>query len=100
MIPCALALTACEKKVLAVATKPPAELLACAEEPPPPDIPAYEWDRILQAPTVALAVEMMRKIAGARDVPTLDYILAMRAAYGDCKSKVAGSRAWADRMPD
>lgn len=72
-------LGACEKKVLAVATKPPARLLTCQAEPGAPELPApgIERDRIVLA-----------------------YLLAMRAAYGDCASKVAGVRAWSDALPD
>ena len=79
MIPLLLASTACEKKVLAVAVKPPASLLTCQAEPGPPELPApgIERDRIV-----------------------LSYLLAMRAAYGDCASKLSGVRAWAAALPD
>lgn len=72
-------LGACEKKVLAVAVKPPASLLTCSAEPVAPEIgvPGIERDRIVLA-----------------------YLLALRAAYGDCESKVAGVRAWSDALPD
>lgn len=62
-----------------VATKPPAELLTCAGEPVAPEIgvPGVERDRIV-----------------------LTYLLAMRAAYGDCASKVAGVKAWSDALSD
>ena len=56
--------------------KPPADLLICADEPVAPDLPGREeQDR--------------------RDRMTLDYVLALRSAWGDCASKVAGVRAWA-----
>ena len=78
MIPLLLASTACGKKVLAVAVKPPPELLTCADEPETPDIgvPGIERDRIVLA-----------------------YLLAMRGAFGDCASKVAGIKSWADALP-
>src|SRR3546814_3691800 len=60
------ALTACGEKI-AVATKPPAELLTCADEPVAPDLPPYAWDWILAAPSVDDAVERMKAIAGKRD---------------------------------
>ena len=65
--------------MLAVATKPPASLLTCQAEPGAPvlPVPGIERDRIVLA-----------------------YLLAMRAAYGDCASKVAGVRAWANALPD
>ena len=76
---CAMPLGACEKKVLAVALKPPASLLTCSAEPVAPEIgvPGVERDRLVLA-----------------------YLLAMRAAYGDCASKVAGISRWADSLPD
>lgn len=76
---CAMPLGACEKKVLAVAVRPPASLLTCQAEPGAPELPepGIERDRIVLA-----------------------YLLAMRAAYGDCASKVAGVRSWADALPD
>ncbi|WP_310534598.1 hypothetical protein [Novosphingobium sp.] len=55
----------------------PAELTTCADEPQAPDLPA-------QSP------ETQR----ARDAMTLDYILALRSAWGDCFAKVAGVKAW------
>src|SRR3546814_9163789 len=79
------ALTACGEKI-AVATKPPAELLTCADEPVAPDLPPYAWDWILAAPSVDDAVERMKAIAGKRDALTLDYILTFRSAWGSCKS--------------
>lgn len=71
------ALAACGPKPLAVAVKPPAELLTCAGEPVAPELPGpgIERDRLVLA-----------------------YVLAMRAAWGDCFSKVAGVKAWADAL--
>jgi len=91
-------LTACGEKI-AVATTPPAELLTCADEPLAPDLPPYAWDWIIAAPTVDVAVERMKAITGKRDALTLDYILAFRSAWGDCRSKVDGVRAWAEALP-
>jgi hypothetical protein len=82
------------------ATKPPVDLLSCAGEPLSPVLTPYEWDRVLQSPTVQAAVDMMRAITGKRDGATLSYVLAMRAAYGDCKSSVDGIRAWSEALPD
>jgi len=72
-------LSACEKKVLAVAVKPPAALLTCAGEPLAPVLPppGIERDRIVG-----------------------DWLLAMRAAWGDCFSKVSGTKAWSDALPN
>ena len=81
------------------ATKPPVKLLACSGEPLPPVLTPYEWDRVLQSPTVQAAVDTLRAITGKRDGATLSYVLAMRAAYGDCASKVAGVKTWAETLP-
>lgn len=72
-------LIACERETLAVAVKPPAELLTCSAEPLAPELPAPGIER---------------------DQIVLAYLLAMRAAYGDCASKVAGIKGWADALPD
>lgn len=81
MTSCALALTGCERKVLAVATKPPANLLSCAGEPVPPSLPGRDQQ-------------------DARDALMLDYALALRSAWGDCASKISGVRRWADALPE
>lgn len=60
-------------------TKPPVALLTCADEPLAPDLPP-------------------RGMQDQRDMLMLDYVLALRSAWGDCSSKVAGVRAWADEM--
>jgi hypothetical protein len=72
-------LSGCEKKVLAVAVKPPASLLTCAGEPLAPVLPppGIERDRIVT-----------------------DWLLAMRAAWGSCSSQLAGVKHWADALPD
>ena len=72
------ALASCGDKIPVKATKPPVALLSCSAEPVAPELPApgIERDRIVLA-----------------------YLLAMRAAYGDCASKVAGVKSWADALP-
>lgn len=78
MIPFALALTGCgQTRVETV--KPPLTLLTCADEPVAPALP----DRDQQT---------------ARDRMTLEYILALRAAWGDCAAKVSGVRAWSEAL--
>lgn len=74
------ALTGCGQERPALA-KPPADLLQCADEPVAPALPGRE--------------EQAR-----RDAMTLDYVLALRSAWGDCSAKVAGVRAWADQVND
>lgn len=95
-----LALSACGPKLNVKATKPPAELMACAAGPAAPALPPYEWDKIAAAPSVAVAVDMAKAITGKRDGLMLPYVLDLRAARGDCAAKVAGTRAWADRLPE
>ena len=78
MILSALALTGCgQARVETV--KPPADLMTCADEPVAPALPGRE--------------EQAR-----RDAMTLDYILSLRAAWGDCAAKVEGVRAWAGAL--
>lgn len=72
----ATACAACGPQRLRVAL-PPAELAICADEPLAPDLPADQTER---------------------DRLTLDYILGLRSAWGDCKSKVDGLRAWMERV--
>jgi hypothetical protein len=79
MILSSLVLTACDPKPLAVAVKPPPELLTCSDEPEAPELPAPGVER---------------------DNLVLGYVLAMRAAWGDCKSSVDGIRAWSEALPD
>lgn len=54
---------------------PPAELATCADEPRAPNLPGKDQQ-----------VE--------RDRLTLEYILGLRAAWGDCRAKVDGLKAW------
>jgi hypothetical protein len=56
---------------------PPVTLAECADEPLPPDI--------------GLAVNQIE-----RDNLTLAYLLALRAAWGDCRARVDGLKAWMD----
>lgn len=58
---------------------PPAELATCADEPQAPDLPRPDG-----------SAEVQR----VRDLLTLTYALALRGAWGDCRAKVDGLRAW------
>ena len=71
---CAAGLTGCGQTSVHVAPPPP-ELTACADEPVAPELPP-------------------RDRQGERDRLTLDYILSLRSAWGDCRAKVDGLRAW------
>jgi len=75
-----LALTGCgaERPRLSL---PPPELTICADEPTAPEIPARDGQEATQR---------------QRDALTLDYILNLRSAWGDCRAKVDGLRAWRD----
>lgn len=75
---CATGLTACGPKVLAVAVKPPPSLLTCSAEPTAPELPTPGIER---------------------DKIVLAYLLAMRAAYGDCRAAVDGIRSWSESLP-
>ena len=66
-------LTACSERPRIVL--PPAELATCADEPRAPNLPGKDQQ-----------VE--------RDRLTLEYILGLRAAWGDCRAKVDGIKAW------
>lgn len=79
MTPFVLALTGCGQERPALA-KPPADLLRCADEPVAPALPGREEQ-------------------AKRDAMTLDYVLALRSAWGDCFAKVAGVRAWVKGNP-
>jgi len=59
--------------------KPPVALLQCAGEPVAPDLPP-------------------RTFQDQRDLLMLDFVLAWRSAWGDCKAKLAGVEAWANEM--
>lgn len=58
---------------------PPADLATCADWPKAPDLPDRDG-------TAATQLE--------RDNLTLEYILAGRSAWGDCKAKTDGLAAW------
>lgn len=57
----------------------PAELTTCADEPLAPDLPG-------------------RDAQDARDRLMLDYALSLRSAWGDCRAKVDGVKAWNDAV--
>ena len=71
-------LTACGPARPVIA-KPPVALLSCQDEPLAPDLPARDQQ-------------------AARDRMTLEYLLSLRSAWGDCSAKVAGVKAWADSI--
>lgn len=56
----------------------PIELTTCADEPAAPDLP------VVVSPADQVA----------RDLLMLDYVLALRSAWGDCHAKVDGAKAW------
>lgn len=62
---------------------PPPELATCAPEPKAPDIPARDGTEAVQH---------------QRDVMTLEYILSLVSAGGDCRAKVQGLAKWRERM--
>jgi len=72
-----MACAACGPKPVRIAL-PPADLATCADEPQAPDLPARDQQ-------------------DTRDRLTLDYILDLRAAWGDCRAKVDGIKAWRER---
>lgn len=78
MILLPLALTACgtDRPVVSL---PPVELTQCADEPVAPVLPGADQQR-------------------ERDLMTLDYVLALRSAWGDCRAKVDGLRVWREAM--
>lgn len=63
---------------------PPTELAVCADEPAAPDLPPVDWT----SPATA------RPVQRARDLAMLDYVLALRTAWGDCRADVDGLAAW------
>jgi hypothetical protein len=82
ILPALFTLSACGTPPVRIAL-PPVELTTCADEPSTPDIPARDGTDAVQQ---------------QRDELTLAYILGLRSAYGDCKSKVAGIKAWRDSV--
>lgn len=86
-----LTLAACGGERVTLA-KPPVALLTCTDEAEAPDLPVVPW---------ALGVMAdIQAVQAKRDAATLDYLLAMRSAWGSCHAAVAGTRAWADSMND
>lgn len=86
-----MACAACGNERPAIA-KPHVTLLTCADEPEAPDLPPVPWAMGVLA--------VIQQVQANRDAATLDYVLAMRSAWGDCRAKVAGTRAWADSLSD
>ena len=84
-----LALTACGPKPVRLAL-PPAELARCADEPLAPDLPAVDWS----------SAELARPVQQARDAMMLAWALDMRSAWGDCKARVDGLKAWRETAGD
>lgn len=84
----AIALASCGQPT-PVAITPPASLLTCADEPAPPALEPQDWT----AP-----VETIRAVQLRRDRMMLDAYLALRSAYGDCRAKVDGTRAWSETL--
>jgi hypothetical protein len=80
-------LTACEPKRIEI-VKPPVALTECADEPAAPSLPPVDWS----------SVEAARPVQQRRDGMTLDYLLALREAWGDCSADVAGVKAWSDSL--
>ena len=72
------ALTACGGERVVV-VKPPVDLTHCADEPVAPDLPPPAMQAL-------------------RDQMMLAYVLAFRSAWGDCRAKVEGLRAWSDGL--
>ncbi len=70
----AMGCAACEPKRIEI-VKPPADLTECADEPVAPDLPGRDQQ-------------------AERDRLTLDYVLALRSAWGSCKSDVVALREW------
>ena len=77
------ALAACGQREVPVLILPPAELSECADMPESPNIPARDGTDETQR---------------VRDQLTLDHILNLRTAYGSCRSKVDGLKAWRDSV--
>ncbi len=87
MILCGPLLTACGTDNARPVSIPP-ELQTCAADPAAPALPAQDWSDVLIA----------RAIQEVRDALTLDYVLGLRSAAGDCRAKVAGVRAFDEAM--
>lgn len=82
ILPALFTLTACGNERPRI-VKPPAELQTCAAEPAAPLLPERDGTDETQI---------------RRDTMTLEFILALRSAWGDCAARVAGVRAWSDAL--
>ena len=78
----------------------PTELTTCADEAEAPDLPAYPWADAVKALTGADAVAILKPVIQQRDKAMLDYALAQRSAWGDCRAKVDGAKAWNENVSD
>ena len=78
MIPWVMLLGACGETRPTIVL-PPVELTVCADEPLAPDLPGRDQQAL-------------------RDQMTLDYVLALRSAWGDCRADVDGVRAWREAV--
>lgn len=67
---------------------PPAELATCADDPQAPDLSPR--------PALVTAADIPAYVAAQldRDRATLEYILGLRSAGGDCRAKVQGLATW------
>ena len=86
ILPALFALSACNPQVRLAA--PPVEYLECKDWPKSPDLPAQSWVDIAAA----------KAVAAQRDALMLSYVQSGYAAWADCKSKVAGIKAWAEEV--
>ncbi len=80
MIVSSLALTGCGQERVRLSL-PPADLATCADEPLAPAIPPRDGTDATM---------------DARDALVFDYVLAWRSAWGDCRARVDGLKAWRD----
>lgn len=79
-----VALTACAPERVQI-TPPPVYLTFCQAEPAAPSLPPVPW-----------GTDTARTVQGERDKATLEFILALVEAGGDCRAKVAGLAEWAE----
>ena len=84
-----MGLAACDKPA-PVLIAPPADLATCADEPAAPDLATR--------PSVEMLADFAtyQAVQAERDLATLDYILSLRSAFGDCRAKVDGLARWID----
>lgn len=78
-----IALSACGNERVRIAPVP-VELTTCAGEPVAPELPVQDWS----------SIEAAKAVQAIRDSKVFDFILAMRSAWGDCRAKVDGTKAW------